>query len=312
MPVAGTGGNATQLNRTKNRVRFLICDFDGESHSSENCPKTVEQRKAALTAGGKCFNCFSSEHYSRDCTKAYTCRHCKGKHNSLMCRRGGEATTHRAAVGSTIGAVLGQIQGRVQEGVVMAGEVVADKILPPERQAHEENYQTVIAYLDPGSAYSFIRRQTAQQLGLPALGEQELNVLGFGEVVARSQQATVHMVKLQNQMEDTFIGVPVLAVEQIVGNVPVTHTSSVGQRYATVDTYDAGPPDVLIGAADYHDLNPYAERVDIPGGKLYSVSTDVGVFYCGRKPQGTVRIATAMPCVAAEDTPAGGSSAADF
>ncbi|GFX77312.1 uncharacterized protein TNCV_5064401 [Trichonephila clavipes] len=54
-------------------------------HSSDSCPKSIEERKLSLRKNGICYLCLTRGHIFRACKKARVCVNCKGRHSELIC-----------------------------------------------------------------------------------------------------------------------------------------------------------------------------------------------------------------------------------
>ncbi|XP_054713428.1 uncharacterized protein LOC129222889 [Uloborus diversus] len=70
------------------KIKCVFCDsfthFSSECESASNL--SLEERKNILMKKGACFKCLEiRKHISRFCKANVNCKHCKGKHSSLMC-----------------------------------------------------------------------------------------------------------------------------------------------------------------------------------------------------------------------------------
>ena len=61
--------------------------FGLEGHKHKDCQKVknVKEHKQILLKYGRCFNCITEVHVSRECKTTITCNYCKGKHHSCLC-----------------------------------------------------------------------------------------------------------------------------------------------------------------------------------------------------------------------------------
>ena len=64
-----------------------LCVFCNGNHASSKCRKVSnpKARKEILFKNKVCFICFSSEHYSSQCTSTYRCKKCEGRHHISIC-----------------------------------------------------------------------------------------------------------------------------------------------------------------------------------------------------------------------------------
>ncbi len=82
---ASKGPNKSKSNSTKQHS----CAFCNANHQEENCKKyaTAEERFSQLTNDEKCYYCFYSEHWARDCrNRPPVCSNCNVKHAKALCR----------------------------------------------------------------------------------------------------------------------------------------------------------------------------------------------------------------------------------
>ena len=63
--------------------------FCRSNHYSDKCTivTDVKGRKDILRNSNCCFNCFKSEHMSRNCSTAKKCFYCKANHNFVSCEK---------------------------------------------------------------------------------------------------------------------------------------------------------------------------------------------------------------------------------
>ncbi|XP_053697263.1 uncharacterized protein LOC128744354 [Sabethes cyaneus] len=71
---------------TASSKRCLSCS---DNHPLYLCPvfknMQVQERDNLLRTNSLCRNCFRRGHQAKDCSSKYVCRHCRGKHHSLVC-----------------------------------------------------------------------------------------------------------------------------------------------------------------------------------------------------------------------------------
>ena len=82
-----TGSKQPMRNATANRSRTK-CPLDQEDHYIGKCPQflshDVSRRNSEAKKNSLCFNCLSTSHAAKNCTSKVLCRHCNGKHHSLL------------------------------------------------------------------------------------------------------------------------------------------------------------------------------------------------------------------------------------
>ncbi|KAH9523000.1 hypothetical protein DERF_006553 [Dermatophagoides farinae] len=75
---SGTDSNSNQYKTNK-------CFFCGKNHIPINCDKPIMEKKRILSSQKRCLRCFSSFHIINQCPLRFTCRLCRGNHNTSIC-----------------------------------------------------------------------------------------------------------------------------------------------------------------------------------------------------------------------------------
>ena len=82
-----TGSKQPMRNATANRSRTK-CPLHQQDHYIGKCPQflshDVSTRNSEAKKNSLCFNCLSTSHAAKNCTSKVLCRHCNGKHHSLL------------------------------------------------------------------------------------------------------------------------------------------------------------------------------------------------------------------------------------
>ncbi|GFX63391.1 uncharacterized protein TNCV_3619941 [Trichonephila clavipes] len=68
-----------------NKCVFCLGTDNKNDHSSDSCPKSIEESKLSLRKNGICYLCLTRGHIFRACKKARVCANCKGRHSELIC-----------------------------------------------------------------------------------------------------------------------------------------------------------------------------------------------------------------------------------
>merc|ERR1712115_500054 len=71
-------------------VRLPLCGYCKASrHKLHTCEEflklTVKERKKYVEKEKRCTNCLSPTHKPRKCNSSFKCKHCEGKHHSVLC-----------------------------------------------------------------------------------------------------------------------------------------------------------------------------------------------------------------------------------
>ena len=82
-----SGSKQPMRNATANRSRTKYL-LDQQDQYIGNCPQFLSldfsRRNSEAKKNSLCFNCRSSSHAAKNCTSKVLCRHCNGKHHSLL------------------------------------------------------------------------------------------------------------------------------------------------------------------------------------------------------------------------------------
>ncbi|XP_065078747.1 uncharacterized protein LOC135701754 [Ochlerotatus camptorhynchus] len=90
--------NAVQGNNAK-------CPSCAEIHGLHTCPAflkmSLTSKESLIRTQSLCRNCLKRGHLARECSSKFSCRHCKGRHHSLLCYKGEVSSSNQGSSGRT-------------------------------------------------------------------------------------------------------------------------------------------------------------------------------------------------------------------
>ena len=137
-----------------------------------------------VDADKRCVRCLGRNHASADCRRAQPCRTCGEPHHTALCPgpktpAPAAATTRDSTVVAPTLAATAQVFGDI---FLKTATVLIDASSGPRR---------AICLVDEGSQRSFMRRELAEELGLPVEGQEMIAVQAFGS----NEATTPEMLK---------------------------------------------------------------------------------------------------------------------
>ena len=86
----GEGAAKSETALAAQEVRLPLCGYCKASrHKLHTCEEflklTVKERKKYVEKEKRCTNCLSPTHKPRKCNSSFKCKHCEGKHHSVLC-----------------------------------------------------------------------------------------------------------------------------------------------------------------------------------------------------------------------------------
>ena len=242
---------------------YPICSVcnDG-SHALLTCKKffnaTVDQRLAWLSDWKGCKNCLSIRHPTNSCPSKWTCRWCKKRHHSMICRDqpplGSNASTTEIPRNLPTSCVSASAQTTINPTAshVLLGTVQA------EIQDSRGIFQTIRLVIDTASHYSFMTYRCANMLGLSA-NKCSLNISGIGEA-SQGSKGYVSCVIRPKCKTFPLLNMKALLLRNITSHLP---TVSLPHRFwvkytsfplADPTFFESKPIDVLLGADLFADV----------------------------------------------------------
>ena len=262
------------------------CVFCGMSHYPDECQKfkTVEQRKGQIK--GRCFVCFSQNHFVSQCKSGKVCFYCKKRnnHHSSLCNR---KFSQKIITDDYIGGEVNQQECgliNVEEGVIMKTASVT-LMNPSNRVLIQGN-----ALLDTGAKHSYITTDAATRLGLKHGPASLVKLNTFGN--ENSSTMYVHRTSLQLRLADgSYSSLNIRTCKNITGvvkknKIDVKKYDAIWKDLKMADELPTKERmvtiDLLIGN-DYYDEIIGDEKMELDKG-FYMVNSSLGWIFSGRVP----------------------------
>ncbi len=278
-PLSEPPVSTLHASRKSYHRRNLKCAFCFRSHYNDECDKytTFDSRKARLPRGC-CMKCFSTQHKTQHCTKNITCFHCGNAHNRALCMK------H-----------LSNIQ-RKDTTAVNTSSLVANgtKVLLQTalaRLINPGNKMSKVAHilLDPGSQYSYVSREMANQLQLRRKMTEYIDVSSFGTSCTQQKKTFLTDVdlKLANGKKFSMEASIVDVITSGVSRAPIDNKAvkKLLYKYQLADTlpkkHENVHIDMLIGSDFYWQLIKPNPRKEVSKG-LYLIPSKLGWLITGR------------------------------
>ena len=236
----------------------------GNDHCLWKCPQFLKssfvERKRICRQFFLCFNCLSTGHSVADCSTSSRCRHCQGKHHTLLHVNNQNSGATSAKPGTF------DSSGEIASNASMSLPCVETntRVLLQSCKAHAKgprgNREVIRVLFDSCSNYSFVRKSTAERLQLSEQNTLPLTVHTFGcNVVQRN--FPVCSINLSPLVGGPSKVIDVVVTDHLVH--PIQGHQIDLSRYQHLkslsipEDYSSYSPmgiDVLIGANHYHDF----------------------------------------------------------
>lgn len=235
------GNNNDASTYTNNIIK---CSYCNGSHSISTCSdflkKSIDERTKVATDKKWCFNCLKPSHQLKACRSVFSCRSCKRKHHTLLCRDNSNISKPVAAT----------LVSRAQSNTT----VLLATALVQVRDAFG-NMQTFRALFDTGSQNNFITVSAVNRLNLQPCNTTS-SISGLGEAPA----SIVGDVSCHVGTNDRILfHLDMHVISSICGDQPIAKLNNSGwshiESLSLADPgYDVpGPIDILFGADVFAD-----------------------------------------------------------
>lgn len=263
---------------TRSRSRAVLSSSFSTHVRTEKCPvcestdhtyagkcndflkSSLEDRRKMCQRHSLCFNCLSSNHLCSLCPSVSRCRECNRKHHTLLHGFSPVGKPEVGPIPKSPGNICNAAQNTVpaeqQHGVVLQS-------CKARAYGPNGNSAPVRVLFDSCSTLSFIKRSSAQSLGLATVRNVSLtiNTFGCGRV---EQNFPVCGVDLGPLRGGSRTSIELIATENLVHpiqgcEIDISRYDHLKSLFFSED-YESGNPkvvDVIIGADLYHDFVLY-------------------------------------------------------
>ena len=247
------------------------CPFCYESHDAEDCTnvKGPDERKCLLSRYARCFLCLNKGHRAFQCRTKILCKHCKGKHHSLICSSrhcrptsidksnisaNKEAKLQTSASTKHLNPDAEVWVGSTGSFCPTSGERVALQTALAKVEGSEK--RKVCVLFDSGSKKTFISAKVVDKLELKPLREEQLGIKTFGKSEPELKKRAGYQVTLVPvRGHGRSVTVEAFAVDEMstIDNIHVEkvklnyeHLSNI--YFSDVSKLDILEIDILIGS----------------------------------------------------------------
>ncbi|XP_055623509.1 uncharacterized protein LOC129766934 [Toxorhynchites rutilus septentrionalis] len=259
---------------------------------------SVAERDTLLRKRSLCRNCFRHGHQAKECQSKYSCRHCKGRHHSLVCFKtqregnpksistatpcastsGGNepSTSQMANVAATDSSISNTVQ-RCASQVLLATAIVIveddEGVRFPAR-----------ALLDSGSESNFITEKLSQRLRVHR-DRVDISVLGIGSLASNAKQRI--RAKIRSRLSNFSRGMNFLVLPKVTVNIPTATVDTTGWKIPQgIELADPSflisqPVDIILGIEFFFDFFHGGRKIAL-GDHLPALNDSVfGWVVCG-------------------------------
>ncbi|UYV74090.1 hypothetical protein LAZ67_11002078, partial [Cordylochernes scorpioides] len=202
----------------REKFKCIFCD---NGHPSQDCRKGMkmgmDQKNEKIKSYKRCFKCLLPGHRSRQCKKKVRCDFCmRDGHYAIMCRGVHHAETEIKSpqrpqnstptpVSSDV-ATVNEMSNCVSTKACL--ETLLVKVWGPKGS------KVVRAVIDSGSSQSYILEHIVKDMGVPIMGEEELDHEIFGGI-RYTDRHRIYCLTLSSIENDRCISCPASATNQI-------------------------------------------------------------------------------------------------
>ncbi|UYV79754.1 hypothetical protein LAZ67_18000565 [Cordylochernes scorpioides] len=193
----------------REKFKCIFCD---NGHPSQDCRKGMKmgmnQKNEKIKSYKRCFKCLLPGHRSRQCKKKVRCDFCKRDgHYAIMCRGSPQRPQNSTPTpGSSDVATVNEMSNCVSNKACL--ETLLVKVWGPKGS------KVVRAVIDSGSSQSYILEHIVKDLGVPIMGEEELDHEIFGGI-RYTDRHRIYCLTLSSIENDRCISCPASATNQI-------------------------------------------------------------------------------------------------
>ena len=236
MPTAATL-IASNSEPTGEHITRVYC---GQGHTSSSCTTITEvtARKEILCKAGRCYTCLKKHHLSKNCRSRQRCEKCQGCHHATICTRNAGRGTSNSSPSS-----LATVQGPPSEPETRGGNTTTTtnslytgtqtpvllqtaQILLFDPRSIKANHTMAMAILDSGSQRMYITSRLRDELNLPTVKMELLQIKTFGITKSDDTSCDIVQVGIETR-DDGTLSITVLVVPFICNPLttqPIDHS----------------------------------------------------------------------------------------
>ena len=251
------------------------CVYCGQSHTSSSCTviTDVTARKDILRKAGRCYLCLRRHHLSKNCHSNFSCRKCRGRHHVSICPRQNPEyrITAPAASGQGPSNDTPPSQGSTPRSTNAMYIGAQTPVLLQTARLQLFNPSLGMpcivarAIMDGGSQRTYITCHLRDQLNLPTMGSESLQIKTFGTTETHDASCDVVRLGLKTKeggtLSVTALVVPFICnplISQPINYAKESYNHLLGLELAdSADVSDVLEIDMLIGSDAYWNRTCY-------------------------------------------------------
>ncbi|XP_058816400.1 uncharacterized protein LOC131679681 [Topomyia yanbarensis] len=282
------------------------------SHPLYQCGKfremPVSERDVLLRNNSLCRNCFRQGHHAKDCQSKYSCRHCKGRHHTLVCFRAGRNEKPKDTAGSQ-GSNASVSQDNSSSSIATPSSSSSSQVANMAAtevslvgSVHRHSSQVLLAtavviieddggtqyparaLLDSGSESNFISERLSQRLKVDR-DKVDISILGIGQRTSKVKQRI--QATVLSRVTDFSRAMSFLVLPKVTVNLPTVNIDTIGWPIPR-DVELADPAfgvsqsiDIVLGIESFFEFFQTGRKIPL-GERLPSLNESVfGWVVCG-------------------------------
>ncbi|XP_055589904.1 uncharacterized protein LOC129742084 [Uranotaenia lowii] len=278
----------------------VVCSSD---HLLFQCPVfqklSVSEREKMVRINMLCRNCFNKGHRASECRSKFSCRHCKGRHHSLVCFNADKVgTVHTNSQHQGESSEPKEIHQSLANPVL---NVAADDVQACNSAQHHSsqillataivvieddfgNQYSARALLDSGSESNLLTERLSQKLRV-SRERVDISVIGVGHAITKVKQRVQATVRSRDS--GFTRSMQFLVLPRVTVNLPTTSINAVlwkipeGIHLADPSFYVSGEVDIVLGIESFFDFFDSGKRIAL-GDHLPMLNHSVfGWVVCG-------------------------------
>ncbi|XP_055604029.1 uncharacterized protein LOC129752267 [Uranotaenia lowii] len=297
--------------------RCVACASDHPLYQCSSFQRmAVADREKLLRTNQLCRNCFNKGHKAVECRSKYSCRHCKGRHHSLVCfdheraastsseQRRGESTRTDSATSSTqVTTSAATVTKSANTSQCSAQILLATAVVVLEDDYG--NRYPARALLDSGSESNLLTERMSQRLKV-SRERVDISVIGIGQASTRVKQRI--RASVRSRISEFERSMSFLVLPKVTANLPVASITTKGWKIPKgIELADpsfsvSGEVDIVLGIEAFFEYFDSGKKIHL-GAELPTLNYSVfGWVVCGGISQSRTSISVANNSISAEES----------
>lgn len=262
----------------------LNCKFcEGKNHITKMCSTydNVKKRNERARELKLCLNCLNKGHHVNDCLSKYRCFLCKGKHNTVLCRKNG--FNNKFSNKTKINFIQENENEDDTTNIFTVNSHSTELLMTievPVSDLIEQNKTDTVILFDNGSQKTYITNNLAEKLMLPTLNIKNLEISTFSNESTKIIPSRTVQLKIKTK-NNNYELINAQTIEKITDltTISLNKNSNSNQNKIYIDKKE---PELLIGVDHYWDLMIPHQTLDILPSGFYRIKTKIGDIISGK------------------------------